>query len=280
MRSLALLIALWAVSASSAADERYLPERVLLRTKQGDVLVALFSDAPQTARQFLHLASSGVFDGTRFLRAEPGFVVQVGAPATRRTPLTPAQRAQIHKLPLEVSPVLRHRRGSLSLAHPRNQPDSGDTSFAILLADAPQLDGQYTVFGEVERGMEVIDAISRVETGWDHAPTVSIWLNQMRVVAPGDSPELSGPTEVQARRPPRHLWWFGLGLSLLALATVSAGVRHRRRPAAALALSTLLLGICLAFALAVRPAMSRPWLGALVVIAALATLRLLATFER
>jgi cyclophilin family peptidyl-prolyl cis-trans isomerase len=144
---------------------RLAPERIVLRTVAGDIVLALNPEiAPRTVEQMIHLARLGVFDTTHFVRYEPGFVLQLSMAADRspQKPLTAEQAAAIHPLKAEFSQKLKHRRGILSLAHYDNQPDSGDTSFSILLGDAPHLDGQYTIFGHVESGMDVVEEMTKV----------------------------------------------------------------------------------------------------------------------
>ena len=107
--------------------------------------------------QFLRLARAGVYDSVYFYRVEQGFVAQTATADDREVPLTAAQRAIIRPIPLEASPV-RHTRGVLSLAH-GDDPNSGETSFSILLADAPHLDGKYTIFGRLEGGDAALRAL-------------------------------------------------------------------------------------------------------------------------
>jgi len=117
-------------------------------TTGGTFTLELLPDvAPRTVAQFKRLIGAGVFDGIYFYRVEKGFVAQTATAADRATPLTPEQRAVIVPIPLETGPML-HKRGVLSLAH-GDDPNSGETSFSILLADAPHLDGKFTVFGRL-----------------------------------------------------------------------------------------------------------------------------------
>lgn len=104
--------------------------------------------APQTVAQFLRLVQAGVFDSVYFYRVEQGFVAQTATADDRAVPLTDTQRATMRPIPLEISPM-RHTRGVLSLAH-GDDPNSGETSFSILLADAAHLDGKFTIFGMLE----------------------------------------------------------------------------------------------------------------------------------
>ena len=111
--------------------------------------------------QLKSLVSAGAYDGTRIATVQPGFVVQTGSVADRAQPLTEQQRALARRLPLEPG-GLRHQRGVLSMARMPDDRESGESSFCILLADAPHLDGQYTAFGRVVSGWETIDRITRV----------------------------------------------------------------------------------------------------------------------
>jgi cyclophilin family peptidyl-prolyl cis-trans isomerase len=137
-------------------------ERVVFNTPAGDLVFALYPDvAPRHVRQFLKLVSEGAYDSTRFGRLEQGFVLQLFTAEDRRVPLKERQRALLRPLKAEFSELL-HRRGTLSMARLDNDPDSACSSFSILLGPAPHLDGQYTVFGEVERGMDVVDEMCKV----------------------------------------------------------------------------------------------------------------------
>jgi cyclophilin family peptidyl-prolyl cis-trans isomerase len=165
-RAFLALLGLLAVAATTRGEEppRVAEQRIVLRTVAGDVVLALYPDvAPGHAEQMLKLARLGVFDTTNFVRYEKDFVLQLSTAEDRspNKPLTAEQKAAIHPLKAEFS-ALKHRRGVLSMAHQDNQPDSGETSFSILLGDAPHLDGNYTIFGHVESGMDVVEELIKV----------------------------------------------------------------------------------------------------------------------
>jgi cyclophilin family peptidyl-prolyl cis-trans isomerase len=138
----------------------------VLETTAGRVVVALRDDvAPNSVRQMKRLIAAGVYDGTRFARIVPAFVVQVGqvdAASDRLTPLNAAQSDLLVDMPLEKSAALLHRRGAVSLAHPDGNEDGARSSFSFVLNDSPHLDNHYTAFGEVVVGQDVIDAIELV----------------------------------------------------------------------------------------------------------------------
>jgi peptidyl-prolyl cis-trans isomerase B (cyclophilin B) len=144
-------------STESVAD--LAKAHVTLETSLGNLTVELFPDrAPNHVRQFLRLASSGVYDGTTFHRVVPGFVVQGGYLATRRSPLDDKQQSFVRKLQPEFNST-QHVRGTLSMAR-GDDPASADTSFFIVLDRAESLDQKYTVFGQVTAGLDVLDKIA------------------------------------------------------------------------------------------------------------------------
>ena len=151
-----------------AAPQDAAKERLVLRTNLGDLAFVLYPGvAPRHVEQILALARAGVFDTAPALRVHPGFLVQFADHYGRMLPLLPSQRRLIRKLPVEPS-TLKHVRGVLSMT--KDSENLAETSFSVLLGDAPQLDGQYTVFGRLEHGWEVLDAISRLEVDPMYVP--------------------------------------------------------------------------------------------------------------
>lgn len=139
-------------------------ERVIFHTTLGDLVFALYPEvAPRHVAQVLRLARLGVFDTTRIHRVEPRFLVQFSTAQDRLVPLTRPQAEAIEKIPGEFGAGVRHRRGVLSMARFEKDPNSAETSFSILLSDAPHLDGKYTVFGQLIQGWDVLQAIRDVE---------------------------------------------------------------------------------------------------------------------
>jgi peptidyl-prolyl cis-trans isomerase B (cyclophilin B) len=134
--------------------------RVLLKTKFGDMEIVLFPDlAPKHVESFLKLANSGFYNGTIFHRILPGFMIQGGDPLTK----DPANRNKYgtggpgYTVPAEFSKVV-HEKGILSAARTQD-PNSAGSQFFIMVDKAPHLDGQYTVFGEVVKGVDVAETI-------------------------------------------------------------------------------------------------------------------------
>jgi len=135
---------------------------VITMEKGGEIVIELFpEDAPRTVENFVKLARSGFYNGVSFHRVEPGFVAQAGDPQTKTLP--PGDRrlgtggpgytikAEFNKRP--------HVRGTVAMARTQD-PDSAGSQFYITFKPAPFLDGQYTVFGQVTKGMDVVDGIA------------------------------------------------------------------------------------------------------------------------
>jgi peptidyl-prolyl cis-trans isomerase B (cyclophilin B) len=134
--------------------------KVVIKTKFGDMEVKFFPEkAPNHVQNFLKLAKSGFYDKTIFHRVIPGFMIQGGDPNTKdpNKPETYGMGGPADRLKAEFNDV-PHRRGILSMAR-TNDPNSAGSQFFIVVKDSNFLDGQYTVFGEVVKGIEVADKI-------------------------------------------------------------------------------------------------------------------------
>ena len=208
-------------SAQPEAVPRVASERIVLRTNVGDMVLALYSEvAPRHTEQLLKLARMGAYDGVNFFRVETSFVAQVSDARYKQPAPSPEQLAAIHPLTAEFS-NLHHRRGTLSMARHDGRPDSGETSFSILLGDAPHLDGQYTVFGHLEAGDDVLDLIERVARKGTQ-PVMPIVVRRAEVV---DSPPSlaalglrpAGFYEEGVGEFGRYLTWGGLAAILCGL---------------------------------------------------------------
>jgi peptidylprolyl isomerase len=119
----------------------------------GDGVIKLRPDlAPGHVQRITDLANSGFYDGVVFHRVIPGFMAQGGDPTG-----TGYHGSELPNLKAEFSGE-SHRRGVASMARSQN-PDSANSQFFIVTSDSPFLDRQYTVWGEVESGMEYVDAL-------------------------------------------------------------------------------------------------------------------------
>jgi peptidyl-prolyl cis-trans isomerase B (cyclophilin B) len=154
--------------------------RAVLDTSAGPITIEFFSDkARETVRQFLRLADAGVYNGVAFHRVAPGFVIQTGALNTRATPLTEKQQKLVHNQAPEFNDT-KHVKGIVSMAR-GDAPDSATTSFFIVTGAAPPaLDGNYTAFGRVVDGMNVVEVIEQSpRTG--ETPNTRIELKSVRI---------------------------------------------------------------------------------------------------
>jgi peptidyl-prolyl cis-trans isomerase B (cyclophilin B) len=157
----------------------YIPigaERALIQTSRGLIIVNLFGrETPATTGNFIELASRGFYDGLKFHGKKAGSVVVGGCPVTRG--LGPAQvhaavRGVLHGIhpgtgtaqyriadEWQGNPRNHHLDGSLVMAH-GSEPDSGSSQFYFSLAEQPEFDDRYTVFGLVAEGLDVVHALN------------------------------------------------------------------------------------------------------------------------
>lgn len=132
-------------------DDQIKGRRAVIETEKGTIIFTLFADeAPKAVSNFVFLTKEGFYDGLTFHRVEPGFVVQGGDPNGNGTG-GPGYK-------FEDEPVKRsYTRGIVAMAN--SGPNTNGSQFFIMLADTP-LPPQYTIFGEVTAGMDVVDQIT------------------------------------------------------------------------------------------------------------------------
>ena len=137
------------------------PRAVITLAKGGEIVLEFFpQDAPRHVQNFLALAKKGFYDGQRVHRVEPGFVVQFGDPQTKTLPLDDDRvggGGPGYTLKAEFN-SRKFERGVLGMAR-SDDPDSAGSQVYVMLGPAPFLNGKYTAFGQVSKGMDVVDAI-------------------------------------------------------------------------------------------------------------------------
>jgi peptidyl-prolyl cis-trans isomerase B (cyclophilin B) len=151
--------ALKTITASPEESKKMSQTKAVIETKFGNMTIKFFPDvAPGHVKNFIDLAKKGFYDGTIFHRVIPGFMIQGGDPNSKDANKSrhgmggPGYtiKAEFNSKP--------HKRGILSMARSAS-PDSAGSQFFIVVKDSNFLDRQYTVFGEVESGIEVADKI-------------------------------------------------------------------------------------------------------------------------
>ncbi|HME73068.1 MAG TPA: peptidylprolyl isomerase [Myxococcota bacterium] len=150
----------------------------------------LANKAPKTVENFEKLATSGFYDGTTFHRVIPGFMIQGGDPNSKnRDPRDDGQGGPGYIIDAEFNDT-PHVRGVVSMAR-GDSPNSAGSQFFIVVADSPQLDGQYTAFGRVIDGMDVVDKIVAVprdefgRRGPPDRPLENVVVDHARIDHPG-----------------------------------------------------------------------------------------------
>src|SRR5205809_924730 len=168
---LALALAVVAVAPALAQDKPAAKTSTAVMTlENGGVITLEFfpADAPKHVENFIKLARAGFYDGQRFHRVEPGFVVQIGDPQSKTLPMNDPKMGTGgpgYTIKAEFN-SRKFDRGVLGMAR-SSDPDSAGSQIYIMLGAAPHLNGQYTAFGRVVTGLELVDTIKvgdRVKT--------------------------------------------------------------------------------------------------------------------
>jgi peptidyl-prolyl cis-trans isomerase B (cyclophilin B) len=149
--------------------------RVVIETNRGAMEAEMWPDvAPNHVRNFLDLAYTGFYDGKIFHRVIPGFMIQGGDPTGTGTGNGP------RRLKAEFNDR-KHEAGVLSMAR-SSDPNSASCQFFVMHARSPHLDGQYSAFGKVTKGLEVVDLIAKSKTRPGDKPVEPQTIVKMTVV--------------------------------------------------------------------------------------------------
>ena len=160
---------------------------VTITMTNGDVMKAeLYPEiAPNTVNNFISLVQKGFYDGLIFHRVISGFMIQGGDP--QGTGMGgPGYSIKGEFAMNGVRNDLKHTRGVLSMARSM-MPNSAGSQFFIMHANEPHLDGQYAAFGKVVEGLDVVDKIASVRTGWQDKPVEEQKIQSMTVELFGET---------------------------------------------------------------------------------------------
>jgi peptidyl-prolyl cis-trans isomerase B (cyclophilin B) len=159
-------------------------EQAVIKTSYGEMTVAFWPDvAPKTVENFKKLARAGFYDGTAFHRIIKGFMVQGGCPNTKEGEKgMPGTGGPGYMINAEFN-TKSHVRGVLSMAR-SSSPDSAGSQFFICHGDAKFLDRQYTAFGELVSGEDVLEKIASVPTAGSEksTPIARVALESVKIV--------------------------------------------------------------------------------------------------
>jgi peptidyl-prolyl cis-trans isomerase B (cyclophilin B) len=146
-------------------------EQAVIKTSYGEMTVAFWPDvAPKTVENFKKLARAGFYDGTAFHRIIKGFMIQGGCPNTKAGQKgMPGTGGPGYMVKAEFN-AKSHVKGVLSMAR-SSSPDSAGSQFFIVHGDAKFLDRQYTAFGELVSGEDVLEKIANVPTSGQEKST-------------------------------------------------------------------------------------------------------------
>lgn len=189
---------------------------VLIKTSKGNIKIALYNETPQHRDNFIKLVKEGYYDGVLFHRIIQGFMVQTGDPNSKNA--KPGQMlgngGPDYRIPAEINPNIIHRRGAVAAARDNNpQKASSGSQFYIVdgtvypeaqlvsmmsrygktltpeqlkayttVGGAPWLDGDYTVFGQVLTGMEVVDKIAAQQKDRNDRPLEDVKIISIKII--------------------------------------------------------------------------------------------------
>ena len=173
MRKMIIPMLLLLLSACTPAEEKFQVGQI--QTRLGEILIWLYQDTPVHRQNFIDLAQAGYWDDYSFNRVIEGFVAQGGCPDTEE-----GFAYSIHLLEPEFRPNLRHAYGTFAAGRDNNpgKLSAGCQFYVVHNADGiPRLDDNYTIYGHVFEGMDVVDAIVAVETDESDEPLTIIELD-------------------------------------------------------------------------------------------------------
>ncbi|RWN03464.1 MAG: peptidylprolyl isomerase [Mesorhizobium sp.] len=186
-----LVVLFGLVTASVSAYAADPENTMIIALKDGDVTIALRPDlAPKHVEQIKKLVRQGAYDNVAFHRVIDGFMAQTGDVKFGNmkngfsADAVGTGGSDLPDLPAEFSQTERYQRGVVGMARSQD-PDSANSQFFIMFAPAPPLDGQYTIVGNVENGMELVDKIKKGDAAQNGVVTDPDRMIKVRIAADG-----------------------------------------------------------------------------------------------
>ncbi|MBT0608405.1 peptidylprolyl isomerase [Aequorivita echinoideorum] len=170
------------VSFLTEYGEKNPETNVLIETRFGNIELELFTNTPLHRANFIYLVKQNYFNETFFHRVVPNFIIQAGNSDLVSTPRKRAKLGADYLLPAEIIPGRIHQYGTISGAKEyRENPDKKTAPYEFFIFLGPQtstshLNGNYTVFGKVSKGMDVVKKISKVKTDDGDWPLQNIYI--------------------------------------------------------------------------------------------------------
>jgi cyclophilin family peptidyl-prolyl cis-trans isomerase len=157
-------------------------EVAVLDTTYGKIVLEFYPNAaPNHVANFKKLARQGFYDGTQFHRVIEGFMIQGGDPNSKDSdPTNDGTGNAGYQIKAEFN-TISHKKGIVSMARGAYSVDSASCQFFIMLADTPRLDGQYTVFGKVVEGMDVVEKIGKVKVDSRDHPVQPVVMKKVTI---------------------------------------------------------------------------------------------------
>ena len=165
-------------------------QEILIVTSMGNITIALYNETPLHRDNFIKLVKENFYDGVLFHRIMQNFMIQAGDPDSKTA--QPGQRLGVggpgYTIPAEILPTIAHKRGAVAAARldDRMNPERESSGSQFYIVDdhygARHLNGQYTVFGEVIKGMDVVDIIAAQAKDQANRPFEDIKIITMKLV--------------------------------------------------------------------------------------------------
>jgi peptidylprolyl isomerase len=172
---LPIIILVLAIAGCLAPTKEDRPTEVLLKTSMGDITIQLYNDMPITTGNFQQLVEKGFYNGVIFHRVIEGFMIQGGDPEGT------GMGGPGYNIADEFTDHNRNDRGTISMANAG--PNTGGSQFFINLVDNSFLDSKHPAFGKVIAGMDVVDAIAKVQTDANDRPLTDVKILDAKIIS-------------------------------------------------------------------------------------------------